>query len=250
MFLFLLPGCLSCSSLLFFWSQVPVGLEGRHRGVVDVIRRDVVYFEGPFGDRVRRDPEIPSNLQAEVQDTRAELLETLADLDDAFAELYLEGEDRCDVEAIDAAVRRCTIKRTFVPLLMGSAKGNKGVQPLLDAVCRYLPAPSKRGQGPGKRSLRLHVRRVSYSCMGMVARAARGGCGRGYPRGLSLVFLPVSAVECHHAYFLAGGSRAPGFPSETTPTRSRSRSTRLSGVRQPDETPSACIPRRNTFFRL
>ncbi|CBZ52895.1 Translation elongation factor G, related [Neospora caninum Liverpool] len=121
--------------------QVPIGLEGRHRGVVDIIRRQALYFDGAFGEKVRVETEIPAALQAPLESARAELLETLADLDDAFAEIYLEAEDECTPQQIDEAIRRVTIQRRFVPLLMGSAKGNKGVQPLLDAVCRYLPAP-------------------------------------------------------------------------------------------------------------
>ncbi|KEP66321.1 UNVERIFIED_CONTAM: elongation factor EF-G, putative [Hammondia hammondi] len=121
--------------------QIPIGLEGRHKGVVDIVRRQAVYFDGAYGEKVRVDSEIPAALQTPLEDARAELLETLADLDDSFAEIYLECEDKCTDKQIDEAIRRVTIQRKFVPLLMGSAKGNKGVQPLLDAVCRYLPAP-------------------------------------------------------------------------------------------------------------
>ncbi|KFH10798.1 putative elongation factor EF-G [Toxoplasma gondii VAND] len=121
--------------------QIPIGLEGRHKGVVDIVRRQAVYFDGAYGEKVRVDSEIPAALRSPLEDARAELLETLADLDDSFAEIYLECEDQCTETQIDEAIRRATLQRKFVPLLMGSAKGNKGVQPLLDAVCRYLPAP-------------------------------------------------------------------------------------------------------------
>ncbi|PFH37994.1 putative elongation factor EF-G [Besnoitia besnoiti] len=124
--------------------QLPIGLEGRHRGVVDIIRRQALYFDGAFGEQVRVESEIPADLQAPLEAARSELLETLADLDDTFAEIYLEeGDEKCTEKQIDEAIRRVTIQRRFVPLLMGSAKGNKGIQPLLDAVCRYLPAPNE-----------------------------------------------------------------------------------------------------------
>jgi len=122
--------------------QVPMGLESRHRGVIDVIDRKAYAFDGYKGSE-RTEIDVPPEFAEQVEVTRAELLETLADLDDEFAEHYLEHEAASSPEAIHAAVRRQTIQRTFSPMLMGSAYKNKGVQNLLDAVCRYLPNPTE-----------------------------------------------------------------------------------------------------------
>lgn len=124
--------------------QIPIGLEGRHRGVVDLITLESIYFKGDRGEVVCRTAELPEDLAAEAKQKRTELIETLADLDEELAELYIQLEDKVPADAIHKAIRRCTLNHSFCPLLMGSAKANKGVQPLLDAVCRYLPAPGKR----------------------------------------------------------------------------------------------------------
>lgn len=122
--------------------QIPIGEEDGFIGVCDVIARKACFFEGDHG-LTHRIGDIPEALQERVAEVRAELLEVLADLDDQFAEVYLEN-DEVPEEAIHAAIRRTTLARQFCPLLMGSAMKNKGVQNLLDAVCRYLPSPSDR----------------------------------------------------------------------------------------------------------
>lgn len=122
--------------------QLPIGEEDGFVGVCDVIARKAVYFEGNQG-LTRRIDDIPPALSERVTQLRAELLEELADLDDQFAEIYLEN-DEVPEDAIHAAIRRTTLARTFSPMLMGSAMKNKGVQNLLDAICRYLPSPLDR----------------------------------------------------------------------------------------------------------
>ncbi|CAK0883250.1 unnamed protein product [Prorocentrum cordatum] len=119
--------------------QLPIGEEDNFAGVCELITREAVYFEGDNG-LTRRIAEIPAAMSEDVEKWRAELLEVLADLDDQFAEVYLESDD-VPVQAIHDAVRRTTLARTFCPMLMGTAYKNKGVQNLLDAVCRYLPSP-------------------------------------------------------------------------------------------------------------
>ena len=121
--------------------QVPIGLEGRHRGVVDLVTLEAIYFNGERGEEVLRTSDLPEGLITEAKQRRIELIETLAELDEELAELYIQLEDKVPPHAIYNAIRRCTLQHSFSPLLMGSAKANKGVQPLLDAVCRYLPAP-------------------------------------------------------------------------------------------------------------
>uniref|UniRef100_A0A7S4PW82 Elongation factor G, mitochondrial n=1 Tax=Alexandrium monilatum TaxID=311494 RepID=A0A7S4PW82_9DINO len=122
--------------------QIPIGEEDNFMGVCDVITRKACLFEGSNG-LTQRIVDIPEALQERVAETRAELLEVLADLDDQFAEIYLEHDDVPE-DAIHAAIRRQTLARKFCPLMMGSAMKNKGVQNLLDAICRYLPSPMDR----------------------------------------------------------------------------------------------------------
>eukprot|EP00316_Scyphosphaera_apsteinii_P011335 CAMPEP_0119333016 /NCGR_PEP_ID=MMETSP1333-20130426/84116_1 /TAXON_ID=418940 /ORGANISM="Scyphosphaera apsteinii, Strain RCC1455" /LENGTH=716 /DNA_ID=CAMNT_0007342957 /DNA_START=41 /DNA_END=2192 /DNA_ORIENTATION=+ len=119
--------------------QLPIGLSGEHKGVVDLVERRALLFEGPSGED-RRETEVPSELAEAVDAKRLEMIERLADADEEIAEYYL-AEDDPPVELLRAAIRRQTILRTFTPVFMGSAFKNKGVHPLLDAVISYLPEP-------------------------------------------------------------------------------------------------------------
>lgn len=121
--------------------QVPIGAESELKGVVNIIDRVALYNEGSQGETLRV-AEVPENLVDLVEEKRALLIETLADVDDEITELYLE-EKEPSVEQIKAAIRRSTIARKFTPVLMGSALANKGIQPVLDAVVDYLPNPSE-----------------------------------------------------------------------------------------------------------
>jgi len=122
--------------------QLPIGEEDNFTGVCDVITRKAHYFEGNSG-LTRRVDELPENKRERVEELRAQLLETLADLDDEFAEIFLES-DEVPEEAIHAAIRRTTLARTFCAMVMGSAYKNKGVQNMLDALVRYLPSPKDK----------------------------------------------------------------------------------------------------------
>lgn len=115
---------------------------------MDLVTFEAVYFRGEKGQQVERTLDIPSPLLQEARQRRSELIEALAEKDEALAEVYIELGDNVQPADLHQAIRRQTLKHAFVPLLMGSAKGNKGVQPLLDAVCRYLPAPRKLAQIP------------------------------------------------------------------------------------------------------
>ena len=120
--------------------QVPIGLEAAHEGVVDLITREAVYFRGEKGTEVMREAAIPESVADLVEEKRRELIERLADVDDEIAELFITEVDPT-VEQLRAAIRRQTVARKFVPVFMGSAFKNKGVQLLLDGVAHYLPAP-------------------------------------------------------------------------------------------------------------
>ena len=128
--------------------QLPIGAEDVFKGMVDVVRMKALLFKDEdLGSTVVFE-EIPEDLQDEAQMAREELIETLADYDDQLAEDYLSGEEITD-ERLIAAIRDAVINHEFVAVLCGSAFKNKGVQPLLDAVCDYLPSPVDRGEVKG-----------------------------------------------------------------------------------------------------
>jgi elongation factor G len=119
--------------------QIPIGLEGPHEGLVDIITREAVYFDGEKGLTIVRGP-VPDELVQQCEEKRKELIERLAEADDDIAELFI-SEIEPTVEQLKVAIRKQTIARTFVPVFMGSAYKNKGVQLLLDGVADYLPSP-------------------------------------------------------------------------------------------------------------
>lgn len=121
--------------------QVPIGAESEFQGVVNIIDRQAVYFEGSQGENLRI-AEVPADLADLVEEKRQVLIESLADVDEEIADIYLEGEEP-SAEQIKGAIRRATIGRKFTPVLMGSALANKGIQPVLDAVVDYLPQPNE-----------------------------------------------------------------------------------------------------------
>jgi elongation factor G len=121
--------------------QIPIGLEGDHIGVVDLINMRALTWRGETqkGDDYAVE-EIPDSLVAQATEQREKLIETLAEVDDSVMEKYLEG-DELSVDEIKAAIRRATLASKANPVLCGSAFKNKGVQPMLDAVVDYLPSP-------------------------------------------------------------------------------------------------------------
>lgn len=128
--------------------QLPIGLEQDHRGVIDLITMEALYFDGASGERVRREP-IPAELRAAAQRARQGMLDTLSLYDDELMELLLDNDAAAadgvtlvpEPQRLHDTIRRLTIARDIVPVLMGSAFRNKGVQPLLDAIVQYLPSP-------------------------------------------------------------------------------------------------------------
>ncbi|KAI9097019.1 P-loop containing nucleoside triphosphate hydrolase protein [Phlyctochytrium arcticum] len=119
--------------------QIPIGNEGSLAGVVDLVEMKAYYNEGPKGESIRV-ADVPSELVEAAQKRRAELIEHLADADDTIAEMYLD-EQEITSEQLHQALRRATIARKFCPVFMGSAYHNRGVQPMLDGVLKYLPKP-------------------------------------------------------------------------------------------------------------
>uniref|UniRef100_F6QKI2 Elongation factor G, mitochondrial n=1 Tax=Callithrix jacchus TaxID=9483 RepID=F6QKI2_CALJA len=121
--------------------QIPIGLEGNFKGIIDLIEERAIYFDGDFGEIVRYD-EIPAELRAAAADHRQELIECVANSDEQLGEMFLE-EKIPSISDLKLAIRRATLNRLFTPVFLGSALKNKGVQPLLDAVLEYLPNPSE-----------------------------------------------------------------------------------------------------------
>jgi len=120
--------------------QLPVGAEDQFAGVVDLVRERAIYFSGAEDEPPREDS-VPASMLAEVAAAREKLIEAAADFDDAVAAAYLEGKP-VEEAALIAALRKATLRCGIVPVLAGSALRNKGIQPLLDAVCDFLPAPT------------------------------------------------------------------------------------------------------------
>ena len=123
--------------------QLPIGLENFHEGVIDLVEQKSYMFEGEKGENIVVSDEIPADLKDLFEEKRNEMIERLADVDDAIAELFLM-EEEIDAATMKEAIRRQTIACNFVPVFMGSAFKNKGVQPLLDGVTAYLPEPHEK----------------------------------------------------------------------------------------------------------
>ena len=119
--------------------ELPIGLEDKLEGVVDLIRMKAIYFDGPNGNTLREE-DIPSSMLEEAQNKREELIEAASDFDDELMNMILEGEEP-SIEMIEAAIRRGTLALKMCPVFVGSAHKNKGIQPLLDGVTKYLPEP-------------------------------------------------------------------------------------------------------------
>jgi elongation factor G len=120
--------------------QIPIGLESAFSGLVDLVAMKALYFDGPEGETVRI-ADIPGELAAEAAARREELLDAASLFSDELMEAVLEG--RATEEMVRAAVRKGVLARKLVPVFIGSAYRNKGIQPLLDAVVHYLPNPAE-----------------------------------------------------------------------------------------------------------
>ncbi|KAI4265260.1 MAG: hypothetical protein L6R38_009549 [Xanthoria sp. 2 TBL-2021] len=151
--------------------QVPIGMEDEFKGVVDLVRMKAIYNEGLKGESIRETDDIPKDVQQLATERRKKLIETLADVDDEIAELFLE-EKTPTMEQIKAAVRRATISLKFTPVFMGSALADTSVQPMLDGVCDYLPNPSEvENLALDRRREEAPVKLVSYNSLPFVGLA-------------------------------------------------------------------------------
>ncbi len=122
--------------------QLPVGSEAEYAGLVDLLTMKAVIWANEELGAKYNEVEIPEDLTAKASEYREKLIERAVEQDDTAMEAYLEGTEP-DLETLKACIRKGTIAATFVPVLCGSAFKNKGVQPLLDAVVDFLPAPTE-----------------------------------------------------------------------------------------------------------
>ena len=133
--------------------QLPIGTEAKHIGVVDLIAMKGIVWKSETLGAEFTVGDVPDDMKAEAEASRQTLIEAVVEMDDAVLERFLDGE-----EPDEAAIKRClrigTLSGQMVPVLTGSAFKNKGVQPLLDAVCDFMPAPTDvppvHGVVPGK----------------------------------------------------------------------------------------------------
>ena len=123
--------------------ELPIGKEDDFKGVIDLLEmKSIVYDEATEGKKFTVG-EIPAEMKDDAELARTELVEKVADLDEGVMETYLEKGDLTKEELIPA-IRRIVVAGKFVPVLCGTSLRDKGVQPLLDAICRYLPSPNDR----------------------------------------------------------------------------------------------------------
>ncbi len=121
--------------------QIPIGAEEKFRGIIDLIRMKAFYWHDETMGADYELDEIPADMQAEAVELRDKMLENLANFDDNLMEKYFDDPSKITEDEIHEVLRKATIAMQINPVVCGSSFKNKGVQPLLDAVCAYLPSP-------------------------------------------------------------------------------------------------------------
>ncbi|MFV1950832.1 MAG: elongation factor G [Nitrospinota bacterium] len=131
--------------------QIPIGAEENFTGVIDLIKMKAIVYKGDTLGNVFSVEDIPEEFLADAERARENILEAISDEDESIMEKYLKGEELTE-EEVERGLRKGTLNIKFVPVLCGTSFKNKGVQPLLDAVIKYLPSPmdipSMRGINP------------------------------------------------------------------------------------------------------
>ena len=120
--------------------QLPIGAEDSFQGIIDLVTMEATVYEDDLG-KVADVVEIPEDMQDMAEDYRDKLLEACAEFDDDFMEKYLGGEE-VTIDEIKAVIRKATIDCKMTPVTCGTSYKNRGVQPLLDAIVDYMPAPT------------------------------------------------------------------------------------------------------------
>ena len=121
--------------------EIPIGAEETFKGLVDLVKMKALYWPDEKQGADYVEEEIPANLVDEAESYRDKMLETIAEFDDELMEKYFDDPSTITIDEVKRALRTATLKMQIVPMLCGSSFKNKGVQPLLDAVCAYLPSP-------------------------------------------------------------------------------------------------------------
>ena len=121
--------------------QIPIGAEENFKGIIDLVTMKALYWRDETIGANYQIEDIPTDYQAEAAEWRDKMLETLASFDDHLMEKYFDNPETITEDEIRAAIRKATIAMEINPIICGSSFKNKGVQPLLDAVCAYLPSP-------------------------------------------------------------------------------------------------------------
>ena len=120
--------------------QLPIGAEDEFKGIIDLVKMDAIVYEDDLG-KVTDEVEIPAEYKEQAEEYREKLIEACAEADDDLMEKYLGGEEVTE-EEIRRAIRKATIACQMTPVTCGTSYRNKGVQPLLDAIVDYMPAPT------------------------------------------------------------------------------------------------------------
>ena len=129
--------------------QIPIGAEESFKGCIDLVTMKAIFWHDETMGAEYSIEEIPASLQAEAEEYRDKMLETLAEFDEAFMEKYFDDPSSITEDEIKAAIRKATLAMEINPMICGSSFKNKGVQTLLDAVCAYLPSPEDAGAVEG-----------------------------------------------------------------------------------------------------
>ena len=125
--------------------QMPIGAEETFKGLIDLVTMKAIYWHDETMGADYEVDEIPDNLRQEAEGWRDKMLEKIAEFDDALMEKYFDDPSTITEDEIRRALRAATLKMEIVPMICGSSFKNKGVQPLLNAVCAYLPSPLDAG---------------------------------------------------------------------------------------------------------
>ena len=120
--------------------QIPIGAEDDFKGLIDLIKMEAITYEDDLG-KVEDESEIPDDLKPQAEEWREKMLDACAEQDDEFMEKYLGGEEISEDE-IKRVIRKATVACEMVPVTLGTSYRNKGVQPLLDAIVDFMPAPT------------------------------------------------------------------------------------------------------------
>ncbi len=201
--------------------QISMGAEINLKGIIDLITREAVYFDGDKGENVRREP-IPAEYVEKAEKARHDMLESLSLVSDKIMELLLEEQD-VPIDLIYSTLREATIAQEICPVMMGSAYKNKGVQLLLDAVAMFLPSPLDReihakDNDDGMAEVVLAARR--HQAHGGHGVQARGGAVR---PGHVHADLPGHAQQGHVLLQLAQEEEGADQPHPPRPRRREGR---------------------------